>query len=206
MTARFEEAVAYAMVVHGTATRKGSGVPYVSHLLQVAGLALHSGGNEDEAIGALLHDAVEDGGGLPRLRDIEGRFGAPVARIVHGCSDSFETPKRPWLERKAQYVGRIPDESASVVLVSAADKLHNVTAILSDYRERGDALWHVFNKDAGQSGTIGYYRGLVAAYTATGHHPRLIRDLDVAVSQLEAATGSQGVWPPPARPRSGDAD
>lgn len=136
--------------------------------------------------GGLLHDAVEDGGGLPQLRDIEDRFGASVARIVHGCSDSFETPKRPWLERKAQYIGRIPDESASVVLVSAADKLHNMTAILSDYRERGDALWSVFNKD-----------------TAAGHHPRLIRDLDVAVSQLEAATGSQGVWPPPARPRSG---
>ena len=206
LTARFEEAVTYAMVVHGTATRKGSGVPYVSHLLQVAGLVLQYGGNEDEAIGALLHDAVEDGGGLPQLRDIEDRFGAPVARIVHGCSDSFETPKKPWLERKAQYIGRIPDEPASVVLVSAADKLHNVTAILSDYRERGDALWSVFNTDAGQSGTIGYYRGLVAAYTATGHHPRLIRDLDVAVSQLEAATGCQGVWPPPARPRAGDAD
>src|SRR5687768_9964743 len=126
LTERFEQALAYAMVVHdgqvrkGTATEKSSGLPYVSHLLQVAGLALQYGANEDEAIGALLHDAAEDGGGLPRLRDIEDRFGATVASIVHGCSDSFEMPKRPWLERKLEYLARIPDEPASVILVSAA--------------------------------------------------------------------------------------
>lgn len=105
-------------------------------------------------------------------------------------------PSRPGA-RKEAYIARVPKEPASVVLVSAADKLHNAGAILADYREIGDKLWARFNRDAGKAGTIGYYRGLVTAYQTTGHHPRLVRELDAVVRQIEQETGHTGVWPVP---------
>ena len=120
------------------------------------------------------------------------RFGERVLDIVVGCTDADVKPKPPWHARKEAYVARVRKEPASVVLVSAADKLHNAGAILSDYREMGDALWHRFNKDAGKRGTVGYYRGLVSAYQATGHHPRLVRELDRVVTQIEKETGHPG--------------
>lgn len=197
LTDRFDRALIYARAVHDGQWRKGTATPYVAHLLMVTGLVLEHGGTEDEAIGALLHDAAEDRGGEARLRDIETRFGKAVRDIVHGCSDTFESPKPSWLQRKIDYVSRVAkEESASVILVSAADKLANASAILSDYRERGDTLWARFNEDAGKDGTVGYYRGLVNAYQATGLHPRLIRDLGLVVDQLEEATGHRGQWPP----------
>lgn len=196
LSPRLADAFRYALDVHSGMTRKGTAIPYMAHLMGVTSLVLQYGGSETEAIGALLHDAAEDAGGHDRLADIRSRFGDEVARIVDGCSDSFETPKRPWLERKQQYVDRVPDEPASVILVSASDKIHNVGAIIEDYRTSGDALWARFNKDAGKAGTVGYYRGLVTAYRATGHHPGVIDDLDRLVTQLEALCGMQGEWPP----------
>ena len=197
LTDRFDRALIYATAVHGGHVRKGTATPYVAHLLMVAGLVLEHGGSEDEAIGALLHDAAEDMGGEGRLNDIEARFGRAVRDIVHGCSDTFETPKPSWLERKIDYVSRVEKEtSASVILVSAADKLANASAILSDYRKCGDTLWTRFNKDAGKDGTIGYYRGLVTAYQAIGLHPRLVSDLAIVVDQIEVAAKHRGQWPP----------
>lgn len=199
LTDRFERALVYAMVVHGGATRKGTKTPYVAHLLAVTSLVLQYGGTEDEAIGALLHDAAEDGGGEDRLRDIEGRFGCEVAEIVKGCSDTFIVPKPPWFPRKAQYIANIAHESASTVLVSVADKLHNVGAILAEYRDVGETLWCRFNEDAKKDGTIGYYRGLVEAYQKTGHHSKVVADLDALVTQLEGVAELNGKWPPEGR-------
>lgn len=196
LSPRLADAFGYALDVHSGMTRKGTAIPYMAHLMGVTSLVLQYGGSETEAIGALLHDAAEDAGGHDRLADIRARFGDEVARIVDGCSDSFETPKRPWLERKQQYVDRVPDEPASVILVSASDKIHNVGAIIEDYRTSGDALWARFNKDAGKTGTIGYYRGLVTAYRANGRHPRVVDDLDRLVTELEALCGMRGEWPP----------
>lgn len=199
LTPRLTEAFAHALQVHGGMTRKGTAIPYMAHLLGVTSLVLQYGGTEDEAIGALLHDAAEDGGGLPVLHEIQNRFGERVARIVHGCSDTFETPKPPWLTRKMDYIARVPKEEPSVILVSVADKIHNVGAIIADYRIHGDALWSRFNKDAGKAGTIGYYRGLVTAYRLAEPaeaHRMAVPDLDRLVTQLEVETGHIGCWPP----------
>lgn len=200
LTSRFTDAFAYALDVHGGMIRKGGGkIPYMAHLMGVTSLVLQYGGTEDEAIGALLHDAAEDGGGHSRLADIRARFGPDVAAIVDGCSDSFETPKKPWLERKQAYVNRVPGEPASVILVSVADKIHNVGAIIADYRTVGDALWARFNPEAGKAGTVGYYRGLVTAYRAapsSAPHTRAVDDLAELVRSLEGLVGMPGVWPP----------
>ena len=100
LTQRFDAAVRYAREVHATQTRKGTNAPYLAHLLGVASIVLDDGGNEDEAIAALLHDAAEDQGGRARLEDIRSRFGNAVAKIVEDCTDSWDTPKKPWAERK----------------------------------------------------------------------------------------------------------
>ncbi len=158
-------------------------------MLAVTAIVLEQGGTEDEAIAALLHDAVEDAGGKARLADIAVRFGKRVARIVAGCSDADETPKPPWTERKTAYVAHVRRASSSVKLVSAADKLHNTRAILSDYYTLGEALWSRFK--GGKAGTLWYYRALVNALRG----PRLrnlVRDLDTTVSELERLANRAG--------------
>src|SRR3954468_13011084 len=104
LSQKFEEGLIYATRAHGDQMRKKTGIPFVAHILGVTAIALEYGANETEAIGALLHDAVEDCGGLPRLRDIKRKFGTAVARIVDGCTDSVTTPKPPWKERKEKYI------------------------------------------------------------------------------------------------------
>ena len=155
---RFASALVFAARVHRDQRRKGTGIPYIAHVLGVASIALEYGATEDEAIGALLHDAVEDGGGEAMLAEIREQFGDAVSDIVLGCSDSLvENPaeKRPWLERKEAYVSHVAEATASVCLVSSADKLHNVRAILRDYRAGGEAVWARFN--GGRDGTLWYY-------------------------------------------------
>lgn len=200
LTDRFTRALALATELHAGQTRKGTQVPYVGHVLGVTSIALHFGADEDEAIAALLHDAVEDAptalgaaGARARIRD---DFGTRVLEIVEGCTDTDVTPKPAWLERKKAYVAHVPEASASVVLVSASDKVHNAGAILSDFHVIGHDVWRRFNADAGMRGVIGYYRGLVGAYRATAHHPRLVDELDRVVSALETAAGHRGTWPP----------
>ena len=144
MTTRFESALVYACQVHHGQRRKGTGIPYLAHILGVTAIALEYGADEDQAIGALLHDAAEDGGGEARLAEIRARFGDAVGDIVLGCSDSLvEHPedKLPWRDRKENYLAHIENASDSVSLVSAADKLHNVRAITRDLREHGDDVW-----------------------------------------------------------------
>ncbi len=198
LSSRFAEAMRGAADLHATQKRKGTKIPYIAHLLGVASIALHYGADEDEAIAALLHDAIEDAPlelGANWVRNwIRFRFGDRVLTIVEGCTDTDLTPKPSWLARKRDYIARVPHEPESVILVSASDKLHNATAVLTDFREIGDALWPRFNPEAGKSGVINYYRGLVTAYAETGHHPRLVRDLDRTVTSLEHETGHKGVW------------
>lgn len=179
----FVEALTFAAQLHSTQTRKGTETPYVSHLLCVAELVLEFGGNEDEAIAALLHDAVEDRGGQPTLERIRRRFGSAVADIVEACSDTDVEPKPPWRRRKEDYISHMVHASCSTRLVSAADKLHNVTAILRDYRRLREGLWERFT--GGKDGTLWYYRSLVEAYKAAGPHP-IVDELESVVSELDA--------------------
>jgi len=158
-------------------------VPYLSHLMAVASLVLEAGGDEEMAIAALLHDVVEDCGGVPRLREIRRKFGARVARMVEGCTDSFGDPKLPWLERKRAYLGRLSKEDPETRLVSAADKLHNVRTVLTDYRQHGESIWGRFN--GGRDGTLWYYRALRQEF---GRKPnRLTRELQTTLDELERA-------------------
>jgi GTP pyrophosphokinase len=183
-TARFEAALAYAHQVHQGQRRKGTGIPYIAHILGVAAIAMEYGANEDEAIGALLHDAAEDGGGEATLAEIRARFGDAVADIVLGCSDSLvEDPedKLPWMERKENYLAHLENVNESVCLVSAADKLHNVRAIIRDYREHGDDVWQRFQ--GRRDGTLWYYE-TVADTLLRRFRSQLTRDLQQEVDTL----------------------
>jgi (p)ppGpp synthase/HD superfamily hydrolase len=178
---QFEEALTYATQVHAAQRRKGGDVPYVAHLLGVASLVLEDGGGEQEAIAALLHDAVEDQGGPERLTDIRTRFGDDVADIVAGCSDTDEVPKPAWRPRKEEYIARLASARPEVVRVSLADKVHNDRSLLFDYRLMGDELWTRFNPDADH---LWYYRTLVIAFRDVSTSP-LVDELDRVVSELE---------------------
>ena len=182
LSPKFEEALVYATRVHGGQLRKKTQIPYIGHLLGVTAIALEYGATEVEAIGALLHDAVEDGGGPERQRDIEKQFGKEVAEIVAGCTDSDETPKPPWRERKERYIAHLRTASASTRLVSASDKLHNSRAIVHNLREDGDEVWSRFK--AGKEGALWYYSSLVTAFREHGASP-LVEELDRVVSEME---------------------
>ncbi len=178
---RFERALVFATRKHDGQTRKRTSVPYISHLLMVAGMVLQAGGDEDLAIAALLHDVVEDCGGMPMLKEIRRRFGKRVAHVVEGCTDSFETPKRPWQERKEFYLKHLRTADADIRLVSAADKVHNAREILGDFREIGAAVWQRF---AGKrQGTLWYYQALAREFNR-GRPNRLVQDLDRVVREL----------------------
>jgi (p)ppGpp synthase/HD superfamily hydrolase len=161
----FQAALAYAVTAHAGQMRKGTEIPYVSHLLAVCALVLEAGGSEIQAIAALLHDAPEDCGGQPRLDDIRHRFGDKVGDIVEACSDSLvENPaeKAPWKERKRKYLEHLRDVDSDVLLVSAADKLHNARAILQDLTNHGPSVWDRFN--AGRHDQLWYYRELANVF------------------------------------------
>ena len=180
---KFEDALVYATRAHRNQMRKKTAIPYIAHILGVTAIALEYGANETEAIGALLHDTVEDCGGAERLRDIRERFGDDVAGIVDGCTDTYETPKPPWLERKRRYIEHLKNSDSSTRLVSASDKLHNTRAILAELRRNG---LEVFERFAGKKdGTLRYYRALVAAFRQHGDHADLIDEFDRVVSQIE---------------------
>lgn len=160
---KFQEALAYAAELHNTQTRKASDVPYIGHLLSVAGLVIEADGTETEVIAALLHDAAEDQGGDATLAVIEERFGATVAAIVEECSDTVVTPKPPWRQRKEEYIAHLDKASDSAILVSVADKLDNARAILRDLRRHGPSLWQRFNTDDPHE-HLWYYRSLLDVY------------------------------------------
>ena len=186
LTQRFDEAVRYAHEVHGTQTKKGTSIPYLAHLMGVTSIVLDDGGDEDEAIGALLHDAAEDHGGRQRLEDIGARFGDPVAKIVEDCTDSFATPPEPWAERKmkyAQHARLLPPPS---LRVSVADKVHNTYSILRDLRTSGEQVWERY--EAGPDDVLAYYQTLVRAYREAGGG-RLVDELERIVRGIEREMG-----------------
>jgi hypothetical protein len=193
---RFGAAAAWANELHGEHVRKGSQIPYVSHLFAVASLVLEDGGNEDQAIAALLHDAVEDG--KTELPEIKSRFGADVAAMVEACSDTLVNPKPPWRNRKQAYIDHLndPRTSEGALRVSAADKVHNARCILADYRAIGDELWTRFNPDA-QSGEtqLWYYEHLIEAFEARRPNSQLTLDLRRTVNTLRDLVGFAGPHP-----------
>ncbi len=184
---RFADAFAYANGVHRNQRRKRTEIPYVSHLLAVAGIVLEAGGDEDEAIAALLHDAPEDQGGHPQLEKIRVRFGDRVAAIVEGCSDSFAVEpwaKEEWRARKERYHDRARRTAdTSVLLVSAADKLHNARATLADLQRVGPGVWDRFT--GGREGSLWNYETLLKLYAESGD-PR-VRQLAAELSPIVRA-------------------
>jgi GTP pyrophosphokinase len=169
LTARFDAALHHATRHHARQLRKGTPIPYAAHILAVASLVLEMHGDEDEAIGALLHDVVEDGGGRPALADIEARFGPVVAALVAANSDTLDPEAdgnhggAGWYARKRAYVDAFPAKSPAALRVSLADKVHNARSILLDYRTLGDALWARFGQGLGLATRV-YYRELAAAF------------------------------------------
>lgn len=179
---RFEEALAWASVLHRRQARKGPPVPYVAHLLAVCSLVLEAGGDEEEAIAALLHDAVEDQGGAPRLAEIRSRFGDRVAEIVDGCTDSYEIPKLPWRGRKEAFIRSLAEASDSVLLVVAADKLHNAQSTVEGLRVEGASAWERFR---GKDRAVWYYKQVTDAIERRGGGS-LARRLRDTVNLLES--------------------
>jgi (p)ppGpp synthase/HD superfamily hydrolase len=189
LNSRLEEALIFATRLHAGQKRKGKDLPYISHLLAVAALVFEAGGDGDEVIAALLHDAVEDQGGGETLLEIRRRFGERVAMIVEGCSDSFSTPKPPWLERKANYLIHLRSAPPEVRRVSLADKLHNARTILSDLEEHGDATWSRFN--GGRQGSLWYYQSLLEIFqeSEAGY---MLREFTRIVQEIQRISGSGG--------------
>ncbi len=183
LSARFHRAIRFALIAHTGQVRKGTRIPYAAHVLAVAGIVLDYGGDNDEATAALLHDCLEDCGvGRKRIQKL---FGRSVADIVVACSDSVEqdpSRKAPWQARKEIYLERLKTESPSVLLVSAADKLHNARSILKDYRHEGEDLWRRFH--ATKSDTFWYYDSLVKTFRARGCHKMLVEELARTVAEL----------------------
>lgn len=184
LTERFDRALQRTMDWHRDQKRKGSGIPYVAHLLSVAGIALSHGAQEDEAIAALLHDALEDQDDCTEELIAE-EFGPQVAALVAECSDTQENPKPRWRDRKERYLRHLPEASRSALLVSAADKLDNARSILLDYRVVGEELWGRFR--GGKDGTLWYYQEIVKAYRQAGRvPPALLEELERVVTELTA--------------------
>ena len=180
---RFDQALVYAHQLHARQTRKGTTTPYIGHLLAVTSIVIENGGTEDEAIAALLHDAVEDQGGAQIRDEIRRRFGDNVAAIVDGCTDTDQTPKPPWRARKEDHLTHLSDASPAVLLVSLADKLHNARTIVQDHRVMGAEIWKRFT--GGKEGTLWYYRALVEAFRAREQFSALVDELDRVVSEME---------------------
>ena len=193
LTQRFDDALLLATEHHRDQLRKGTDIPYVSHLLAVASLVLEMGATEDEAIGALLHDLVEDRGGPQALEAIRRRFGADVARIVQANSDTDEEPKPPWQARKEAYIAAIAHKQPDELRVSLADKLHNARAILLDYRTHGEDLWARFK--AGEGAPVRwYYRELYEAFLRRSQDlgpsaAPALEELGRTVRELESLAG-----------------
>lgn len=188
LSARFVDAIRYAAEAHGTQVRKGTSIPYLSHLLSVAALALEYGADEDEAIAAILHDVVEDTGGVPRVTEITAAFGDRVTAIVLGCTDTNEQPKPPWRERKARYIEHLRTADPSTRLVSACDKLHNMRSIAADLRRQGNLVWEKF---AGKrEGSLWYYTSIVEVLQTPPLPHGLGTELQRILVQLETLSAS----------------
>ncbi|MGV0834040.1 HD domain-containing protein [Mycolicibacterium thermoresistibile] len=189
LTVKFDQALLYAADLHREQARKGGGIPYLGHLLSVAGLVIEANGSETQAIAALLHDAAEDQGGIATLNQIRARFGDDVADIVDECSDTFETPKPPWRQRKQDYLDRLGTVSDDTILVSLADKLDNARSTLRDLRRHGAALWQRFSVHDPQL-HLWYYRSLHEVYRRR-NQTWLVDELGRVLDDLEKTVNSR---------------
>lgn len=185
---RFEEALSLAVRIHQQDLRKSTSIPYLSHLFSVCALVMEDGGDEEEAIAALLHDALEDHPDQVSLAELEKRFGARVARLVAVCTD---TPpdfkggeKPPWRSRKTAYLERLTHEGYPTTRICLADKLHNTRAIVMDHRRLGDKVWQRFR--ASKADQLWYHRSLVEVFRAGGAPTHLVDELDSLVRELES--------------------
>jgi (p)ppGpp synthase/HD superfamily hydrolase len=207
LTDQFAKALVYAEHKHHSQVRKGGDIPYIGHLLTVAGLVINDGGSEAQAIAALLHDAVEDQGGPPTLEEIRANFGDDVARIVEQCSDTDEEPKPPWLDRKRKYIDHLAEVGEDTLLVSVADKLDNARSMLRDYHQHGAKLWERFNRKNPRD-HLWYYGELLAAFRRRRLNSWMVDELSRVVDELRRQVdagrrtgrpivGIDGLAPPP---------
>jgi (p)ppGpp synthase/HD superfamily hydrolase len=181
---KYKKAIDYAFALHSNQYRKGTTIPYFTHLVSVSNNVIENGGNTDEAIAGLLHDAVEDQGGEKTLKLIRKRFGNKVAKIVEECSDTKITPKPPWLERKKKYLSGMKKSTQSSLFVSLCDKLHNATCIVNDYQRIGRTLWKRFNASPKQM--YWYYNSLYINFTKhLRNHKVLKRNYKNIVSEMK---------------------
>lgn len=187
LSPRFALALQFANQIHAAQVRKGIGAPYISHLMAVSAQVLEYGGDEDQAIAALLHDAAEDCGGRPMLETVRVMFGQSVASIVECCTDTFEDPKPAWRARKEAYIERMKHEPASARLVVTADKLHNLSNTLRDIRTQGVDRWRQAMAETPNSAAdkqLWYYRACRDAMATGWTHP-LLKEFSRAVAEFE---------------------
>ncbi|MBP6177958.1 MAG: HD domain-containing protein [Anaerolineales bacterium] len=191
ITSRLHEALQFTFKLHGRDARKESNVPYVAHLLSVCALVQQDGGSEDEAIAALLHDALEDKAEQTSRAEIAALFGDHVVALIEV---SIDTPpdyeggeKPPWRQRKEAYLAHVRSTNPDLLRVTIADKVDNARAILADYLRIGDELWKRFN--AGREDQLWYYENSVLAYEAAGYKGPLLEELRRLVDQIRAHAG-----------------
>lgn len=188
LSSRFDFAFHFASALHRSQVRKGTKIPYIAHLMAVAAIVLEAGGDEDLAIAALLHDAVEDQGGQPTLQTIRRLFGDRVANIVAECSDTDVEPKPPWRARKQAYIAHLYTVSDDAILVSLADKLHNARSILADHQVVGEDVWNRFK--ASRDDVMWYYRQVASTFHSRTVSP-LADELTRIVAEIEALADSR---------------
>lgn len=192
ITDRLSSAFRYCLLLHGAQTRKGKPIPYVAHLMSAAALVLEDGGDEDEAIAALLHDALEDRPDKTSAEEIEKRFGGKVAALVRACTDTppdYKGGAKPsWRRRKERYLEHIRKGAEGALRVSLADKLHNARDLLLDCKTEGEALWSRFN--AGKDDQLWYQRSLIAAFKQGGYSGRMLDEFERVVKELERLAGA----------------
>jgi len=187
---KLSNALALAIQAHEGQVRKGTKIPYIAHPMAVSAIALEFGATEDQAVAALLHDAIEDGGNK-YANIIKAQFGEHIHNLVQGCTDGTpnqQGQKAPWLERKTAYLRHLEEASDEVLLVSCSDKLHNARAIVSDLINEGPSVFKRFSSTPEQ--TLWYYRQLANVFTNRKTPPA--KALESAVSQMEAL--SQSAW------------
>jgi len=188
LTERFQKAMAYATDQHKDQSRKSTTITYICHPFGVASLVLEAGGDEDQAIAALLHDVPEDCGGEPRLKEIAMKFGPRVEKIVRGCSDSLvEDPeeKAPWKERKEVHINHLYDADLDILTVTAADKAHNARSIATDLQNQGPILWNRFN--ATREDIIWYYESVFTVLKERKVNPALLTPLHNAIDIMKVS-------------------
>jgi len=171
---KYKKALDFAYKIHFDQNRKKTKIPYFTHLVSVSNHVIEDGGTTDEAIGGLLHDAVEDQGGLKTLKKIRKLFGNKVAQIVNECSDTIVVPKPPWLTRKKKYLSDIKKKSQSSMFVSLCDKLHNGTSIVNDYKRKGKKVWTRFTAKPKQ--VAWYYEGLYKEFSKHLKGHKVLKD------------------------------